>query len=74
MPVFLKFVGEIGIILNDFQSWFYSTIKIGVKLIWELNPKITEIKPSLRLHRMVDGLLSRPGPPGDGSIEKTSIA
>ena len=30
----LELVGEFGIILNDFQSLFYSSIKIWVKLLW----------------------------------------
>ena len=29
-----KLVDDIGIIFNDFQSRFYSTFKIRVKLIW----------------------------------------
>ena len=30
----LDFVGNIGIIRNDFSCWFHSTIKMQVKFIW----------------------------------------
>ena len=35
-----EFAGDIGVILNEFQSWCYSTIKISVKFIWEFNLEI----------------------------------
>jgi len=42
----LELISDIGIILNDFQSWFYSAIRIRVKLIWEENLKIPGIQPT----------------------------
>ena len=45
----LEFIPIIGIILNNFQSWFHSIIKIWVKLIWVENPKIPGIQPRYSL-------------------------
>ena len=42
----LELVGDFGIILNDFQSWFHSAFKIWVKFIWVENPKIPGIQPN----------------------------
>ena len=44
-PKILEFLDDIGIILNDFQSLFYSAIKIWVKLTWAENRKNPEIQP-----------------------------
>ena len=41
----LDFVGDIGIIRNDFQSWFHSIIKLWVVFIWVWNLKIPGIQP-----------------------------
>ena len=30
----LEFIGDIGTILNDFLSWFHTSVKIWVKFIW----------------------------------------
>ena len=39
-PEISEFIGDIGTILNDFQTWFYSTMIIWVKLIRLENPEI----------------------------------
>ena len=44
-PKILQFEGDIDIISNHFYSLFYSTIKIGVKFIWDENYKIPGIHP-----------------------------
>ena len=44
-PKILEVVDDIGIICNDFQSWFNSTIKISVTLILVKNLKIPGIQP-----------------------------
>ena len=41
----LELVDDFGIILNDFQSRFNSTINIWVKFIWVENPNIPGIQP-----------------------------
>jgi len=44
-PKILEFLGDIGIILNDFQSWFYTAIKIWVKLTLIENREFSDIQP-----------------------------
>ena len=41
----LEFIPNIGIIFNDFQSWFYSIIKNWLKFTWLENLKIPGIQP-----------------------------
>ena len=45
----LAFIGDIDILLNDFQSWFEWAIKILVKSIWVENPKNPGIEPTYEL-------------------------
>jgi len=44
-PKILEFIGDIGVILNDFWSRFYLAIKIWVKFILVENFKIPGIQP-----------------------------
>ena len=44
-PKILEFIGDIGVILNDFWSRFYVAIKIWVKFILVENFKIPGIQP-----------------------------
>ena len=45
-PKILEVVGGIGIIWIDFQSWFYSTTRFWMILIWVQIPGIPGIQPN----------------------------
>ena len=41
------FLGDIGIIFNEFEGWFNKAIKIWEQMIWEENFKIPWIQPMI---------------------------
>ena len=55
----LELVGEFGIILNDFQSLFYSSIKIWVKLLWVKILKSPEFNLMMKINVFCNSLAVR---------------